>query len=102
MYTVVYSIIQAEAYMPGTPRSTVLTLRVPADLNRRIEQATRRTRRPKSALLREALQNAFGAAPLPDDPAREARRQSLLASGRDAERDALDFVEHVADDRGWQ
>ncbi len=88
--------------MSGTQRSTVLTLRVPADLGRRIEQAARRKRRPKSALLREALHHAFGAAPLPVDPAREARRQSLLVSGRESERDTIDFVEHVADDRGWR
>jgi hypothetical protein len=91
-----------EAIMSETQRSTVLTLRVPADLGRRIEQAARRKSRPKSVLLREALQNAFGAAPLPDDPARDARRQSLLVSGRESEREALDFVEHVADDRGWR
>ena len=88
--------------MPGTPRSIVLTLRVPFELDRRIAQAARRTRRPKSALLREALHEAFGNAPLPDDPAREARRQSLLVSGRQSERDVLDFVDHAADDRGWQ
>lgn len=88
--------------MSGTQRSTVLTLRVPPDLDRRIEQAARRKRQTKSALLREALHNAFGAAPLPDDPAREARRQSLLVSGRKSERDALQFVDHVVDGRGWR
>ena len=88
--------------MPDTPRSIVLTLRVPLDLDRRIAQAARRTRRPKSALLREALHQVFGDAPIPDDPAREARRQSLLVSGRQSERDVLDFVDHAADDRGWQ
>ncbi|MCX6550074.1 MAG: DUF3018 family protein [Acidobacteria bacterium] len=88
--------------MLGTSRSVVLTLRVPLDLDRRIAQAARRTRRPKSALLREVLHHAFGDAPAPDDPAREARRQSLLVSGRESERDALDFIDHVADDRGWQ
>jgi len=88
--------------MPGTPRSIVLTLRVPSDLDRRIVQAARRSRRPKSALLRDALLRAFGDVPVPDDPAREARRQSLLVSGRDSERDALDFLNHAADDRGWK
>ena len=83
-------------------KSTVLTLRVPVDLDRRIEQAARRRRQTKSALLREALHNTFGAAPVPDDPAREARRQSLMVSTRDSERDTLDFVEHAADDRGWR
>jgi predicted transcriptional regulator len=88
--------------MAGTSQSTVLTLRVPADLDRRIAQAARRNKRTKSAVLREALNQAFGAAPLPDDPAREARRQSLLVSRRRSERDALDFVERAADTRGWR
>ena len=88
--------------MSGNARSIVLTLRVPVDLNRRIEQAARRKRSRKSALLREALLQAFGAAPLPDDPAREARRQSLLVSRRQSERDALDFVGQAADTRGWR
>ena len=88
--------------MSETAPSTVLTLRVPADLDRRIEQAARRKRSTKSALLREALQQAFGTAPPPADPAREARRQSLMVSRRQSEGEALDFVEHAADTRGWR
>ena len=88
--------------MPTSERSTVLTLRVPPDLDRRIEHHARRTKRTKSAVLREALLNAFGGGRPPDDPAREARRQSLLVSGRASERDALAFVEHAADYRGWR
>ena len=88
--------------MPGTPRSTVLTIRVPTDLHRRIAQTARRRRSTTSAVLREALDHAFSAGPAPDDPAREARRQSLLVSGRPADREALDFLEHAADDRGWR
>jgi predicted transcriptional regulator len=88
--------------MARAERSTVLTLRVPRDLNRRIEQAALRTRRSKSAVLREALQTAFGGEAPPDDPAREARRQSLLVSGRRSERDAVEFIEGSGDDRGWR
>ena len=88
--------------MPSSARSTVLTLRVPPDLDRRIEHHARRARRSKSAVLREALQNAFGSGQPPDDPAREARRQSLLVSGRASEKDSLAFVEHAADVRGWR
>jgi transcriptional regulator of met regulon len=88
--------------MPGTAYSTVLTIRIPADLDRRIAQTARRRRSTKSAVLREALHHAFGTAPEPDDPAKEARRQSLLVSGRPSDRDALDFVEHAADHRGWR
>lgn len=88
--------------MPDTSRSKVLTLRVPSDLDRRIVQAARRSRRPKSALLREVIQRAFGDAPAAEDPAREARRQSLLVSGLASDRDAIDFLNHAADERGWR
>jgi len=48
------------------------------------------------AILEEALNK-------PDeDPAAAARRQSILASRRDADADTLAFLETVADDRGWQ
>jgi len=83
------------------PRSSVVTLRVPEELDRRITREARRRRRSKSALVREALQSAFAGGAPPDDPAREARRQSLLVSGRASEREALEFIEASADDRGW-
>jgi hypothetical protein len=53
-------------------------------------------------VLREALEGAFGEGGPPVDPAREARRQSLLVSGRKSEREALDFIEQIADDEGWR
>ena len=52
--------------------------------------------------MRAALQSAFGQEAPPEDPAREARRQSLLVSGRASEQDALDFLEHAADEEGWR
>ena len=82
--------------------SVVLTLRVPPVLDRRIERAARQKRQTKSAVLREALQNAFGGDAPVDDPATEARRQSLLVSGRASERDVLDFIEQVGEDQGWR
>ncbi len=82
-------------------RSTVVTIRVPVDLDRRIAREARRRGRPKSSLVRDALQSAFGNAPV-DDPEREARRQSLLVSSRESEREALDFIEASADDQGWR
>jgi predicted transcriptional regulator len=88
--------------MAKSERSVVLTLRVPVALDRRVAHEARRRRRSKSAILRDALQSAFGDEAPSDDPAREARRQSLLVSGRASESDALGFIEGVADDRGWR
>ena len=87
--------------MPRT-KSAVVTIRVPVELDRRIAREARRRRRPKSALVRDALLSAFGETPPADDPAREARRQSLLVSGRDSEREALEFIEAAADHQGWR
>ena len=86
--------------MPA-PRSRVVTLRIPAELDRRIARAARRTRRTRSDIVRDALEAAFAADP-GADPAREARRQSLLVSGRPSEADALAFNVAVADDDGWR
>lgn len=43
----------------------------------------------------------FGSGPQ-RDPASEARRQSLLVSGRKSEREVLDFIDASADERGWK
>lgn len=82
--------------------SVVLTLRVPPILDRRIERAARRKRQTKSAVLREALQSAFGGDAPADDPVLEARRQSLLVSGRKSERETIELIDRVADDQGWR
>lgn len=88
--------------MSRPQRSAVLTLRVPPELERRIEREARRRRRTKSAVLREALQQAFSGGAPPVDPARDARRQSLLVSGRASEQEALEFIERAADDESWR
>ncbi len=88
--------------MPKTTRSIVVTLRVPAELDHRIERVARRRRRAKSAVVRDVLQAAFGEGPAPPDPAREARRQSLLVSGRASEREALEFIDSAAHTEGWK
>jgi predicted DNA-binding protein len=88
--------------MPRPEASIVLTLRVPPDLERRIDSVARQRRRSRSALLREVLENAFAEAGSRADPALEARRQSLLVSNRASEREALDFVADAADDHGWR
>ncbi|MCL4821197.1 MAG: DUF3018 family protein [Vicinamibacteria bacterium] len=79
-----------------------MTLRVPPDLERRIDSVARQRRRSRSAVLREVLENAFAEAGSRADPALEARRQSLLVSNRASEREALDFVADAADDHGWR
>jgi ribbon-helix-helix CopG family protein len=88
--------------MSGRGRSTVVTLRVSPDLDRSIEREARRRRRTKSAVLREALENAFGVNEPGSDPATEARRQSLLVSGRTSERETLRFIGQAAERRGWK
>jgi predicted transcriptional regulator len=85
----------------AAPRSRIVTLRIPSDLDLRIGRVARRSRRTKSEVVRAALEAAFGEAPF-DDPALEARRQSLLVSGRESEADAIEFVSVVADRRGWR
>ena len=39
---------------------------------------------------------------LDDDLAREARRQSLLVSRRESERETLEFIEHAIDTLHWR
>ena len=82
--------------------STVVTIRVSANLNRSIERAARMRRRTKSEVVREILEQSLrGRGDFPD-PAREARRQSLLVSPRRSEKDVLTFIGQVGDRRGWR
>ena len=87
--------------MPRGRASIVMTLRVPREIERRIQQEARRRKRTKSAIVREVIEAAFAGAPA-EDPAAEARRQSLLVSGRESEKEALRFIERAADVRGWR
>jgi predicted transcriptional regulator len=81
--------------------SAVLTLRVDADITRSLEREARRRRKTKSEVAREILAAGLG---LEEGNlvAQEARRQSLLVSQRRSEKDALEFVEQIADTRGWE
>lgn len=85
------------------PRQTsvVVTLRVSSVLSRRIEREARRRRHTKSEVVRKILENALATREAPD-PSDEARRQSLLVSGRRSEKEALRFIEHAGDERGWR
>ena len=89
--------------MPGTKReSTVLTIRVDSSLKRSLTREARRRQTTRSELVRELLAAGLGDVRGEPDVVEEARRQSLLVSRREAERDALDFIEHAADTGGWE
>jgi hypothetical protein len=81
--------------------SAVVTVRVPATLERRLSREARRRRQTRSEVARAILQQHFGDTGS-HDPAAEARRQSLLVSRRRSERDVLAFTLQVADLRGWK
>lgn len=86
---------------PSGKGSTVLTIRVPKSLDRKLAREARRVRQTRSktacALLESALQE------VPDeDPAAEARRQSRLASRRASEKEVLAFIADAGDLRGWE
>ena len=86
--------------VPDSNVSAVLTVRLTRDLERRLSREARRSRRSRSAIAREILE-AHLAGPIAD-PRAEARRQSLLASAQDADRETLAFIEHAGDPRGWK
>lgn len=75
--------------------STVLTLRVPAALDRRLALEARRRRQTRSEVARRILETGLGTGAT--DLAAEARRQSRLVSRRRSDRDTLEFILNVAD-----
>jgi hypothetical protein len=81
--------------------SAVLTIRVPATLERHLAREARHRRQTRSEVARAILQERFGDVDDPDE-AGEARRQSLLVSRRRSERDTLAFTLGAADLRGWK
>jgi len=84
--------------------STVLTIRVPKDIDRRLTREARRRRRTRSDVARMILIAGLGehAGHAVDDPKAEARRQSLAASASASEADVLGFISAAADLRGWK
>ena len=76
--------------------STVLTIRVPVSLERRLTREARRRHLTRSEVARGILQTQLGAGE--PDLAAEAKRQSLLVRRRRSERDALLFIAAAADD----
>jgi hypothetical protein len=85
---------------PPAP-SAVLTIRVPRAIDRQLAREARRRRMTRSEIAREILVASF-ASPSAEDPAAEAKRQSLLASTQAAEAEALRFIMDAADLRGWK
>jgi predicted transcriptional regulator len=84
----------------STNVSAVLTVRLTRELERRLAREARRSRRSRSEMARAILEQHLTGPAV--DPHTEARRQSLLASAQDADRDTLDFIEHAGDPRGWK
>lgn len=84
---------------PTKLSTSVLTIRVPPSLGRRLAAEARRRQQTRSEAARALLEAALADAP---DPTTEARRQSRLASRQDADRDMLDFITAAADAKGWR
>ena len=80
--------------------SAVLTIRVPAALEKRLAREARRRRLTRSEVARSALEAGLGDGA--SDFAAEARRQSLLVSKLPSEREVLRFIMEVADTTGWK
>lgn len=94
---VVYTVYMAAE---STNVPAIVTVRLTRELQRRLDREARRSRRSRSEVARAILE-AHLAGPVVD-PRAEARRQSLLASAQDADRDTLDFIEYAGDARGWK
>ena len=90
------------SYSMARPKteSAVLTLRVPAALDRRLAREARRRRQTRSHVARTILE--AGLCPGEPDLVAEARRQSLLVNRRRSEKHALEFVLNAADTKGWR
>lgn len=82
--------------------SSVLTVRIDSDLTRSLDLEARRRHTTKSKLVRELLVDGLNGGKERNGLEEEARRQSLLVSGRRSEQDALDFLEQVADTQDWR
>lgn len=86
---------------PKNP-TTTLTVRIGSDLERSLDSEARRRRASKSEVVREILSSGLALARTGADLPAEARRQSLLVSERGSEAETLDFLEEIADTRGWE
>ena len=73
--------------------TAILTVRVPAAIDRRLAREARRLRRTRSQVARDILEAALGGETW--DYLAEARRQSLLASRRPSEGEILRSLSRV-------
>jgi hypothetical protein len=73
-----------------------------ANLTRSLAREARRRRKTKSEVAREILAAGLGGEGGVVDLAQAARRQSLLVSRRRSEKETLEFIEQIADTRGWK
>ena len=80
--------------------STVLTIRVPVALERRLVREARRRRVTRSEVARSVLEAGLGGDASNFEA--EARRQSLLVSKLRSEREVLRFITEIADTTGWK
>lgn len=80
--------------------STVLTVRVPVALEKRLAREARRKQQTRSEIARAILEAGLG--PGGSELAREARRQSLLANRQRSDRETLRFMTALADTTGWR
>lgn len=89
-------------YIMARPKhdSAVLTIRVPAALDRQLAREARRRRKTRSQVARAILEAGLGPQAAAD-PAAEARRQSLLVRRRRSEHETLKFIVETADLHGW-
>ena len=80
----------------------MLTFRASSAVVRALGRMARQRRQSRSELIRAILENALQIESRDNDPAREARRQSLLVRRRDSEREILGFIEQTTDTRDWR
>jgi len=73
-------------------------IRLEEELDHKLATIAKQRGLTKSDLVREAIRRFLDENGL----ASEARRQSLLVSGRKGEEEALDSIEHTADLDGWR
>ncbi|MGD8589169.1 MAG: DUF3018 family protein [Chromatiales bacterium] len=76
----------------------MLAIRLEDELDQKLTAIAKQRGITKSDLVREAIRRYLSE----DELASEARRQSLLVSGHEAEEETLEFIEHATDLDDWR